>query len=227
MHLKSALTSPILYQLDLANGLTLMGLMLDFLCVILAINEIYYLAIICLIGVGLIDLFDGLVARKIKRNQLQASAGKQLDSLIDLCSFGFTPAIFAYCYGGQDPLSIVVLILYISANALRLAYFNNAGLTATGDQEYFTGLPVTYAALFIPLIFTFSLILPKDQTSLILIITYLLLALAMVINFKMPKLKGIWYGVFTLGAIALAGFHIMAFLLEIEIKGYLSANGCL
>ena len=199
--------SPILRQLDLANSLTLTGLFLSFFTVVAAANGKFNLAIILLIYAGIIDLFDGFIASKIERNQLQAEAGKQLDSLVDLCSFGFAPALFAYCFGLRDWLSIAILIIYLGANALRLAYFNHQGLADRGEQEYFTGLPVTYAALFIPLFFTASFVLPQTQMKFVLDAVYLLLAIAMVADFKMLKLRGIWYGIFAVGAAVLTGVY--------------------
>lgn len=199
--------SPILKQLDLANSFTLTGLFVSFFAVVLAINGNFYLAIICLIYAGIVDLLDGFVASKIERTELQATAGKQLDSVVDLCSFGFAPALFAYCFGLQNWFSMTILIIYLGANALRLVYFNNQGLTEQGEQEYFTGLPVTYAALFIPLVFTASLILSQTQMEFVLDGVYLLLAIAMVANFKIRKLRGIWYVIFGAGAIALTGIY--------------------
>lgn len=202
------MSSPILKQLDLANFFTLTGLFVSFFAVVLAVNGEFNLAIICLIYAGTVDLFDGFVAGKIERTELQAAAGKQLDSLVDLCSFGFAPALFAYCFGLKDWLSVTILILYLAANALRLVYFNNQGLIEEGEQEYFTGLPVTYAALFIPNVFIASLFLPPTQIKLVFNGVYLLLAIAMVANFKIPKLRGIWYVIFGVGAIALTGIYI-------------------
>lgn len=98
--------SPILRQLDLANTLTLTGLIVSFCSAIFVVRGQFYVAIVLMMVAGIIDLFDGLVARKIIRTDLQADVGKQLDSLVDVCSFGFAPAIFAYCYGLNGPIAI-------------------------------------------------------------------------------------------------------------------------
>ncbi|NET37741.1 MAG: hypothetical protein F6K19_37980 [Cyanothece sp. SIO1E1] len=206
--------NPILNQLDLPNIFTLTGLTIGLVSVILAMQGKFYLAAICMIFTGLIDMLDGVVARKIERTPLQSEVGKQLDSIVDVCSFGFAPAIFAYCFGLQDFLSIAILVFYVAMNALRLAYFNSTGLINSEKAEYFTGLPVTYAALFIPLTFTASLFLPATTMKFVLEGVYLLLALAMVANFKMVKVRGIWYGLFGLGAIALTGLYGWAILWE-------------
>ncbi len=197
------MTTPILRQIDIPNSLTLTGLMLSLFSVIFAIQQNFYAALICLIYSGIVDMFDGVVARKIQRTELQAEVGKNLDSLVDICSFGFAPAIFAYCYGLRDALSIAVLMVYVAANVLRLAYFNSTGLASEGNNEYFTGLPVTYAALFIPLSFLVSFFVPVATMKLVLAGMYLILAIAMVANFQMKKLKGIWYGIFSLGALSM------------------------
>lgn len=103
----------------------------------------------------------------------------------------------------------------LGANALRLSYFNHQGLADRGEQEYFTGLPVTYAALFIPLFFTASFVLPQAQMKFVLDAVYLLLAIAMVADFKMLKLRGIWYGIFAVGAVALTGVYGWAIIARI------------
>ena len=199
--------SPILRQLDLPNTFTLSGLMSSLLAAIFAIQGNFYLAAICLIYSGLTDMLDGVVARSMERTQLQSQVGKQLDSIVDVCSFGFAPAIFAYCYGLQDIFSIILLVFYVAMNALRLSYFGSTGLIEDSQTEYFTGLPVTYAALFITVAFTASVFVSQATMKLILDGVYISLAIAMVANFKMIKIKGIWYGIFALGAIALAVFY--------------------
>ncbi len=200
--------SPMIRQIDFANALTLTGLMLSFISVILSIQSNFCGAIICMMYAGIIDLFDGFVARRTKRNELQSKVGKHLDSLVDICSFGFAPAIFAYCWGLRDPLSVALLIIYISMNALRLAYFNSTELAISENKEYYTGLPVTYAAMFIPLTFTFNFFVPNYVMKIMLQGLYLFLATAMISGFKMVKLRGVWYGIFSFGAIGLTGVYI-------------------
>lgn len=201
------MSSPILRQIDFPNAFTLTGLMLSFISVIFALQGQFYAAIICMIYAGFTDMLDGFVARQTKRTELQSEVGKQLDSIVDVCSFGFAPAIFAYSFGLHDPISISVLIFYIGMNALRLAYFNSTGLSQAGEEKYFTGLPVTYAAMFIPLTFTASFVLSGQTMKLVINGLYLFLAIAMVTDFKMIKIRGIWYGIFTLGALFLSAVY--------------------
>lgn len=200
--------SPILNQLDLANSLTIFGLILSLFSTIFSIQQQFNAALICMIFAGVVDLFDGFVARRIKRTDLQAETGKQLDSIVDVCSFGFSPVIFAYCYGLNEFFHSIVLIIYIAATSLRLAYFNCKGLSTEGSEQYFTGMPVTYAALFIPLIFIANFILPVSTMKIVLTSLYIVLSIAMLGNFKILKLQGIWYGFFSLGAVALTAIYI-------------------
>lgn len=136
---------------------------------------------------GLCDAFDGQVARtKKNRTKMEQNYGIQIDSLSDLIAFGVLPA----CIGmalvrtspllqsifGSDkdnvPLRIVsvvlfaVMVLYILAALIRLAYFNvteeERQRTEGGVRRTYTGLPVTSAALIFPSVMLFRYILPMD-----------------------------------------------------------------
>lgn len=200
--------SPILRQIDFPNALTLTGLMFSFFSAILALQEKFYVALICMMYAGIIDLFDGFLARRTERTELQSEVGKQLDSLVDICSFGFAPAIFAYCWGLREPLSITLLIIYIAMNAVRLAYFNCTGLAISENKQFYTGLPVTYAALFIPVTFIVSFFVPNYVMKIIVQSLYVLLGIAMISSLKIIKPTGVWYGVFLLLSSILTGVYI-------------------
>jgi CDP-diacylglycerol--serine O-phosphatidyltransferase len=204
------LPSPILRQIDLVNALTLVGLLLSLLTVTFAVQQQFYAAVICLMYAGIVDLFDGLLAGRVRRPPLAAAAGKQIDSLVDVCCFGFAPAVFAYCFGLRDPLSLALLAIYIAVNVLRLAYFNAAGLAGAGDARYYTGLPVTYAALFIPLVFTASFFLKPPAMKAVMAGLFALLSLAMASGVRVRKLRGVWYVLFSLAALAMTGVYVRA-----------------
>lgn len=207
--------SPILRQLDIPNLFTLTGLFASLISAIFAIQGNFYAAAICIIYAGFTDMLDGVVARKMEnRSELQSQVGKQLDSIVDVCSFGFAPAIFGYCFGMQDWWSIAILIFYVGVNALRLAYFNSTGLISEAQEEYFIGLPVTYAGLFVPLSFFAGFFLSEPITKLVLSGTYLALAIAMIANFKMIKIRGIWYIFCTIGAIAMVSIYSWASIVD-------------
>lgn len=205
--LKDMSFQPILLQLDYANTLTLLGLLFGFLSAIAAIQAHFYVALICLMLAGTVDLVDGSVARRISRTTLQSAVGEQLDGLADLCSFGFSPVIFAYCFGLQTPISYLILILYLGAAGLRTAYFNCVGLASTGSTQFYIGLPTAYSAVFLPLICLTQFVLPSGSVVTLLTTIFLFHTIAMVTPFRVPKPQGIWQIPFFLGTVALSAFY--------------------
>lgn len=203
---------PILRQLDVVNAFTLSGLFFSFAVMMFAMQGQFYMAAICMVFSGLVDLFDGFLAKHLSRTDGAKAMGKELDSLVDMCAFGFAPAIFAYCFGLKGGLSIALLIGYMGVNALRLGYFNSTGFQQESGADYYTGMPVTYAALFIPLVFTVRLFLPDETVERVLFLLYALLSVAMVSNIRVLKLRGIWYGIFGVGAVILVGVYVRAIL---------------
>ena len=102
---------------------------------------------------GLVDFFDGLVARLFKAT---SPLGKQLDSLADLVSFGVAPGMILYqllrlSFASQpDGLDVSVgwllpALLFPCCAAYRLARFNIDETQAYG----FKGMPAPAAGLLI------------------------------------------------------------------------------
>lgn len=135
-----------------------------------------FLGIFFLLFCGLCDAFDGKVAStKKNRTDTQRKFGIQIDSLSDLIAFGVLPAcigaafirvsfLFNDVVGINDGVEwyrvaiklfiFGVLILYILAAMIRLAYFNvseeERQETEGGIRKYYLGLPVTSASLIFP-----------------------------------------------------------------------------
>ncbi len=176
-----------------------------------------YLGTFFLLFCGLCDSFDGIVARtKKNRSKIEQNFGIQIDSLSDLIAFGVLPAcigmslvnnseLLTYIFGSDKdniPLLIArfalfaVLVLYILAALIRLAYFNvteeERQSKEGGKRRQFTGLPVTSAALIFPIVMLLRYILPIDISifyfPVILITGFLFLA-----KFTIPKpgLRGV------------------------------------
>ncbi|MBN2800249.1 MAG: CDP-alcohol phosphatidyltransferase family protein [Deltaproteobacteria bacterium] len=135
---------------NLPNALTLTGLALAMGAVLLSLSGRVELALIALILSGLLDLFDGVVARKMRLSEAERSFGIQIDSIADMGSFGVAPALIAWGAGASHPWDVALVLLYAGAAATRLAWFNTHTATAAGARVY-TGLPVTFAALVMPL----------------------------------------------------------------------------
>ena len=134
-----------------------------------------YVGCFFLLVCGLCDAFDGRVARtKKERSDAQRHFGIQIDSLSDVVAFGVLPACigaamlrrstFLNGFFESDPRAWYVfaskgalfgiLILYILAAMIRLAYFNveeeERRRAGGGARRSYTGLPVTSAALIFP-----------------------------------------------------------------------------
>jgi CDP-diacylglycerol--serine O-phosphatidyltransferase len=168
------------------------------------------IGLMCLLVCGLCDAFDGQVARtKKSRTDSEKAFGIQIDSLSDLIAFGVLPAcIGAALYkqalvwaddatGGtmlllHIPFAVLVVIyaIYVLAALIRLAYFNvteeERQKTETGKRKYYTGLPVTSAALIFP---TFLLIqrLTATDLSVVYYLLLLLTAAAFLMKFQLKK----------------------------------------
>lgn len=133
------------------------------------------------------DVFDGLLATRLTRTESQKALGEPLDSLVDMCGFGFAPVIFGYCFGLREWFSVMILALYLFSCAPRLAYFDSAGFYRVDGTEYYIGMPTTFAALFFPNLFILNFFVAKQTMVIILIFTYLGMAIAMVAGFRMAK----------------------------------------
>jgi len=99
------------YVKDIPNLLSLGGLACTLIAIYYSILGIYSVAMIGMVWAVAFDWADGLVARKvIGRTAIGATFGGQLDVLIDIVSYGVTPAILLLSYGKFEPLFLVVSI---------------------------------------------------------------------------------------------------------------------
>ncbi len=115
-------------------------------------------AIWALLFSGLCDMFDGRVASTKKdRTDNERSFGIQIDSLCDVIGFGVLPAIIAFCSGFDEVYFIPVLVFFVLAAIIRLAYFNvteeERQRTTNEKRRYYLGLPVTSSAIIVPFFF--------------------------------------------------------------------------
>jgi len=165
---------------------------------------------------GLCDAFDGKVARmKQNRTQLEENYGIQIDSLSDLLAFGALPACIGAAMLRRSPavdsirellpswgdrlLTVVlflVLVLYILAALIRLAYFNvteeERKRTEGGVRKFYTGLPVTSAALMFPTVMLIQYLTDYDITPIYFIAVIITgFAFLSKFNIRKPGLRGI------------------------------------
>ena len=173
--------------------LTYLGLASGMCGIFAAIESRPVVALICLMLSGFFDMFDGLVARTKDRTKNEKKFGIELDSLSDLVCFGVLPAIIGYSLGLNRWYYCIILILYVLAALIRLAYFNvmeDARQQETTEcRKSYEGLPVTSVALIIPLLY--PLITLADAFmhlaygALLLVIGILFLSKIKVVKFKL------------------------------------------
>jgi CDP-diacylglycerol--serine O-phosphatidyltransferase len=161
----------------------------------LAARGEYYRAAWYIVICGVLDMLDGRVARMSKTG---SRFGAELDSLVDIVSFGVAPAMLAYFLyfgpaGGFTWLFSYGLVMCV---ALRLARFN-AGGGGHSEGGGFSGLPSPAAGMTIATFYPFSQTglypilfgnLPPAQVALFLTIA---VSLAMVSTVQYARLPGI------------------------------------
>ena len=155
-------------------------------------------ALICLLLCGAFDSFDGMVAHTKKgRTEEEKKFGIQIDSLVDMFSFGIFPAIIGYTMGLNGWLWFAIFALYAICAVSRLGYFNVAEemrqKETTEKRKYYQGLPVTSSSLIFPAVYLLKAAVGLGTMQGIYGIMMLVVALAFVIDFKVikPGLKGI------------------------------------
>ena len=171
-----------------------------------------YIGMMFMLLSGLCDAFDGRVAgTKKNRTKLEKDFGVQIDSFSDLIAFGVLPAAIGvsllrasvrfsevpYRLADSGRLCwypavlIAVALLYILAAMIRLAYFNVTEEERRREAEmkgaaYFTGLPVTTAALVFPMVLLLHYFLRFDLSIAYFVVMFIM-ALLFLGNFKIRK----------------------------------------
>lgn len=157
-------------------------------------------AMICLVAAGICDLFDGAIARRCKRDETEKEFGVQIDSLADVIGFLALPAVLGLrLMEGIGAVRYPLLLCYILCGIIRLAWFNTSA-AAEGMRTHYDGLPVTYSALIFPILWSVLGFIEGAPAAVIWAIFYAVTAVMFILNVKIPKPRGIWYGIF--GALA-------------------------
>ncbi len=200
------------YVKDIPNLCSLSGLACTILAIYFSILGVYHAAMIGMIWAVAFDWADGLIARRMKgRTGHDRTFGGQLDVLIDIVSYGVTPAILLLSYGNFEPVFLFGAFLMLAASAIRLSYFSVFGLS--GGTKY-TGLALDNNNIILVFIFLFETIFSSGVFSVILYIISLGLAALNVSQIKTPKLSGNPVNVYilviyTLGITGIYGWQLL------------------
>ncbi len=177
---------------DYTVVLTYMSLASSTIGMMFALNGHFRLAITCLCISGLLDMFDGKVARtKKNRTDDEKMFGIQIDSLCDAVCFGFFPGIICYSIGLRGYLADTVIIFYAIAAVIRLGFFNvlemNRQQTEGGSNKFYYGLPVTSIAIILPIVFLLNFVLAPNVFYWVLLLSMLTTGILFILNFKLKK----------------------------------------
>ena len=158
------------------------------LAIYFLITGVYAAAMIGMIWAVAFDWADGLVARRMKgRTCADRKFGGQLDLLIDIVSYGVTPAILILSYANFSPLFLPIVFVMLVFAAIRLSYFSTFGLS---DDAKYTGLAIDNNSILLVFLFMFEGYFDRPVFSVILGAVGIGLAVLNVSQIKTPKLSG-------------------------------------
>lgn len=168
---------------------TLFNLFFGMWAIVLATRGDFYRSGWFIVFAGILDTLDGRVARL---SGTGTRFGAELDSLVDIVSFGVAPAFLMYQIEfATGAAAWIFCYFYVMAAAIRLARFNV--IQAGRAKAYFIGLPSPAAGI------TLATYFPFTQTELFqslrglpwhLLLTFLMIGLAMLMvsNVHYPTL---------------------------------------
>jgi CDP-diacylglycerol--serine O-phosphatidyltransferase len=132
---------------------TLANLFFGIWSMVLASRSDFYRAGWYIVIAGVLDVLDGMFARM---SNTGTRFGAELDSLVDIVSFGVAPAVLMYflVFSGMGPFAWIFSYGYVVCAALRLARYN---VQSTGEHKTsFTGLPSPAAGITLATYFPFT-----------------------------------------------------------------------
>ena len=191
---------------------TYVGMLLAVASIFLLMSGFYKAAMMCFMGAGICDLFDGTIARMCKRTEEEKNFGIQLDSLVDVVSFIVLPVVLIFKLAGFTWYAAVAAVLYSVFGIARLAYFNvcqEENEDKDSPIKYYTGMPVTYAALVFPLVYLLHLYFNTEVTALFMCIAMEIMAVLFILKIKFIKPGKKEYIFLMLLAIALFAVYII------------------
>jgi len=156
---------------------TLFNLFFGIWAMVLATRGEFYRASWFIVFAGILDTLDGRVARL---SGTGTRFGAELDSLVDMVSFGVAPAFLMYQieFASGGPAAWIFCYFYVMAVAIRLARFN---VTQAGRAKaYFIGLPSPAAGMTLATFYPFmqtELYQSLDALPWHLLLTFLMIAL--------------------------------------------------
>ena len=194
---------------DLPNICSLLGLLSAVFGIYFAIEGYFLASVIAVLWAVLFDWYDGIIARKMKgRTKEQRDFGGQLDSMIDIVSFGILPAILLLSYGNYSVWFMPGAFIIIATSTIRLSYFNVFGLI---DSKTYKGLALDNNVLILAFIFLFESFFSHATFSIIIYTLLMILSALNLTSIPTPKFGGRW--IYALGAYVLVMTTVFGWIL--------------
>lgn len=172
----------------LADIITSLSLASGFSSIIFSLENHFTFASWAIIISVILDGLDGQVAR---RNPFPSEFGKELDSLVDVISFGIAPSILGYIFVYRNFYvgAAAVLFIYLFCSVLRLAKYNITPKEKL--TSYFYGLPTTVSG---GILASFILIYRRYTQSpppVLFLLMTVIMAILMISKIKYMNLEGV------------------------------------
>jgi len=128
---------------------TLAAMVAGLFSILQACSDNYVISAKLIMLAMMLDGLDGFIARKLNGT---TTFGAELDTFVDLVSFGVAPAVLSYQIALKKfgLIGLIIVSAIVISGALRLSRFKVIN-QAHGQQGYF-GLPITMMAAWIALI---------------------------------------------------------------------------
>ena len=168
------------------NVFTFINLSCGIISILSVMNNNFKAAGAFILLAGLVDRYDGRVARFLN---VSSDLGKELDSLADLVSFGVAPSILIYmlfdltAIGPYGLIGYVILLSFPICGAFRLARFNTAQFDGS-----FTGVPITIVGCFMALFSLLTLNISGTMSPYIVALLMIFGSYLMVSKLKLKKI---------------------------------------
>lgn len=176
---------------DLPNICSLTGLICALFGIYFAILGNFHFALIGVLWAVLFDWADGIIARKIGgRTDNQRVFGAQLDSIIDIISFGVFPAIFLLSYGQFSSWFLPGAFIIVVVSAIRLSYFSIFGMI---DKNTYKGLALDNNVIILTLVFLFEGFFTHTLFSFILYVVLMIMPVFNLASIRTYKFDGKWF----------------------------------
>ena len=165
------------------NALTILNMFLGFLSIIFIMKGQYFDAGLFILLAGLMDIFDGKIARSLG---ISSKFGVEFDSLADVVSFCVAPSLLVYnlyCENINYIVGAIFSFIPLIAGTVRLAKYN-LDTDEDNPKSYFIGLSTPISTVTILSFMYFSIYVggPSDygdsRLGIILVCTLGLLMLS-------------------------------------------------